>query len=200
MSNDVDLVVDDLLSQLKGSSAAAKELKKDEFNLDKEELESFLLNYSGKLIKGTVDYVEEVKQFITSAPDSRDVDALSKLVGASASAIESLNKILLQDKANEAKIHVKELDIQSKKELQEKNNERLGLTINREELLKQLVDDAKKDLDFFVSHVDVYDTGICMLSGLYNDNTCWGNNTTYKCTKPKGYQKSFCLSESEYGC
>ena len=143
MDQDVDIVVDDLISQLKGATVASKELKKDEFNLDKEELEEFLLNYSGKLIKGTVDYVEEVKQFITSAPDSRDVDALSKLVGASASAIESLNKILLQDKANEAKIQVKEMDIQSKKELQDKNNERIGLTINREELLKQLIDDAK---------------------------------------------------------
>ena len=143
MDKDVDIVVDDLISQLKGASSASKELKKDEFNLDKEELENFLLNYSGKLIKGTVDYVEEVKQYITSAPDSRDVDALSKLVGASASAIESLNKILLQDKANEAKIQVKEMDIKSKKELQEKNSERIGLTINREELLKQLIDDAK---------------------------------------------------------
>ena len=143
MDKDVDIVVDDLISQLKGTAAVSKELKKDEFNLDKEELENFLLNYSGKLIKGTVDYVEEVKQFITSAPDSRDVDALSKLVGASASAIESLNKILLQDKANEAKIQVKQMDIESKKELQDKNNERLGLTINREELLNQLLDDAK---------------------------------------------------------
>ena len=143
MDKDVDIVVDDLISQLKGSAAVSKELKKEEFNLDKEELENFLLNYSGKLIKGTVDYVEEVKQFITSAPDSRDVDALSKLVGASASAIESLNKILLQDKANEAKIQVKQMDIESKKELQDKNNERLGLTINREELLNQLLDDAK---------------------------------------------------------
>jgi hypothetical protein len=143
MDKDVDIVVDDLISQLKGTAAVSKELKKEEFNLDKEELENFLLNYSGKLIKGTVDYVEEVKQFITSAPDSRDVDALSKLVGASASAIESLNKILLQDKANEAKIQVKQMDIESKKELQDKNNERLGLTINREELLNQLLDDAK---------------------------------------------------------
>ena len=56
---------------------------------------------------------------------------------------KSLNKILLQDKANEAKIQVKEMDIQSKKELQDKSNERIGLTINREELLKQLIDDAK---------------------------------------------------------
>jgi len=143
MDEDVDIVVNDLLSQLKGASVAQKELQKDEFNLDKDELEKFLLNYSGKLIKGTVDYVEEVKQFITSAPDSKDVDALSKLVGASASAIESLNKILLQDKANEAKIQVKQMDIESKKALAEENDKRIGLTINREELLKQLIDDAK---------------------------------------------------------
>ncbi len=143
MDEDVDIVVNDLLSQLKGASVAQKELQKDEFNLDKDELEKFLLNYSGKLIKGTVDYVEEVKQFITSAPDSKDVDALSKLVGASASAIESLNKILLQDKANEAKIQVKQMDIESKKELQQETQKSLGLTINREELLKQLLDDAK---------------------------------------------------------
>ena len=143
MADDVDIVVDDLLSQLKGVNVAKKTLEKEETFIEKEKLEDFLLQYSGKLIKGSVDYVEDVKQFITSAPDARDVDALSKLIGASASAIESLNKILLQDKANEAKIQVKEMDIQSKKELQDKNNERAGLTINREELLKQLIDDAK---------------------------------------------------------
>jgi len=143
MDDDIDIVVDDLLSQLKGVNVAKKELEKQDFNLDKEKLEDFLLQYSGKLIKDSVEYVEDVKQFITSAPDARDVDALSKLIGASASAIESLNKILLQDKANEAKIQVKEMDIQSKKELQDKSNEQAGLTINREELLKQLIDDAK---------------------------------------------------------
>jgi len=35
------------------------------------------------------------------------------------------------------------MDIESKKELQDSNNEKLGLSINREELLKQLVNDAK---------------------------------------------------------
>ena len=95
MKDEVDVVVDDLLSQLKGANLAAKEIDKNEFNLDKDKLESFLLKYSGKLIKDSVDYVEDVKQYISSAPDARDVDALSKLIGASASAIESLNKILL---------------------------------------------------------------------------------------------------------
>ena len=65
----------------------AWELLTEEFKLDKEGLEDFLLQNSGKLIKGSVEYVEEVKQFITSAPDAKDVEALSKLVGASAAAI-----------------------------------------------------------------------------------------------------------------
>lgn len=143
MSNDVDSVVNDLLSQLKGASIAQKEVEKNEFNLDKENLEEFLLNYSGKLIKGSVDFVEDVKQYITSAPDSKDLEALSKLVGASAAAIESLNKILISDKNNDNRTKLKMLDIQSKKELQEDNQKVLGLTLNREELLKQLLDDAK---------------------------------------------------------
>ena len=143
MDDDVDIVVDDLLAQLKGANLAAKEVEKNEFNLDNDLLEDFLLKYSGKLIKDSVDYVEEVKQFITSAPDSRDVEALSKLVGASASAIESLNKILISNKTNDSRKEIKQMDIDSKKELAQENDQRLGLTINREELLKQLIDDAK---------------------------------------------------------
>ncbi len=143
MDEDVDVVVDDLLSQLKGANLASKEIEKNEFNLDKDKLEDFLLKYSGKLIKDSVDYVEDVKQFITSAPDARDVEALSKLVGASASAIESLNKILISNKQNDSRKEIKQMDIDSKKELAQENDKRIGLTINREELLKQLMDDAK---------------------------------------------------------
>tara|TARA_R100000455_G_scaffold30846_1_gene22598 strand:+ start:274 stop:732 length:459 start_codon:yes stop_codon:yes gene_type:complete len=143
MDEEVDVVVDDLLSQLKGANLASKEIEKNEFNLDKDKLEDFLLKYSGKLIKDSVDYVEDVKQFITSAPDARDVEALSKLVGASASAIESLNKILISNKQNDSRKEIKQMDIDSKKELAQENDKRIGLTINREELLKQLMDDAK---------------------------------------------------------
>ena len=143
MDEEVDVVVDDLLSQLKGANLASKEIEKNEFNLDKDKLEDFLLKYSGKLIKDSVDYVEDVKQLITSAPDARDVEALSKLVGASASAIESLNKILISNKQNDSRKEIKQMDIDSKKELAQENDKRIGLTINREELLKQLMDDAK---------------------------------------------------------
>ena len=101
MSNedeDVESVVGDLLSQLKGSTKVNKQIQEGELNLSNDNLEEFLLQYSGKLIKGSVDYVEDVKQFITAAPDYKDLEALSKLVGASAAAIESLNKIMKLEK------------------------------------------------------------------------------------------------------
>ena len=142
MSDEIDDVVDDLLTQLKNSKKVEKDVKDETLNLSKENLEDFLMQYSGKLIKGSVNYVEDVKQYITAAPDSKDLEALIKLVGASAAAIESLNKILITDKNNDVKKEIKVMDIESKKMLQDNQNEKLGLTMNREELIKQLMKDA----------------------------------------------------------
>lgn len=146
MDNDVDIVVDDLLSQLKGVNVAQKELENQDFNLDKEKLEDFLLQYSGKLIKGSVDYVEDVKQFITSAPDARDVESLSKLVGAAAAAIETLNKIHISDQKAKSSKELKVMDIESKQALQQQDTEN-KLLLNREELLKNLIDVTDTDVE-----------------------------------------------------
>jgi len=135
--------IDDLLSQLQSSNQVARDAdKQDDFKLDKEDLENFLLQYSGKLIKGSVDYVEDVKQFITSAPDAKDVESLSKLVGAAAAAIETLNKIHISDQKAKSTKELKVMDIESKKALQEQDTE-TKLLLNREELMKQLIGDTQ---------------------------------------------------------
>jgi len=135
--------IDDLLSQLQSSNQVARDAdKQDDFKLEKEDLENFLLQYSGKLIKGSVDYVEDVKQFITSAPDAKDVESLSKLVGAAAAAIETLNKIHISDQKAKSTKELKVMDIESKKALQQQDTE-TKLLLNREELMKQLIGDAQ---------------------------------------------------------
>jgi hypothetical protein len=142
MDDDTNDSIDDLLSQLQSSNQVARDAdKQDDFKLDKEDLENFLLQYSGKLIKGSVDYVEDVKQFITSAPDAKDVESLSKLVGAAAAAIETLNKIHISDQKAKSTKELKIMDIESKKALQQQDTE-TKLLLNREELLKNLIDDA----------------------------------------------------------
>jgi len=143
MDDDMNDSIDDLLSQLQSSNQVARDAdKQDHFKLDKEDLENFLLQYSGKLIKGSVDYVEDVKQFITSAPDAKDVESLSKLVGAAAAAIETLNKIHISDQKAKSTKELKIMDIESKKALQQQDTE-TKLLLNREELMKQLIGDAQ---------------------------------------------------------
>ena len=143
MDDDMTDSIDDLLSELQSSTQIARDVdKQDDFKLDKEDLENFLLQYSGKLIKGSVDYVEDVKQFITSAPDAKDVESLSKLVGAAAAAIETLNKIHISDQKAKSTKELKIMDIESKQALQQQDTE-TKLLLNREELMKQLIGDAQ---------------------------------------------------------
>ena len=143
MDDDTNDSIDDLLSQLQSSNQVARDAdKQDDFKLDKEDLENFLLQYSGKLIKGSVDYVEDVKQFITSAPDAKDVESLSKLVGAAAAAIETLNKIHISDQKAKSTKELKVMDIESKKAFQQQDTE-TKLLLNREELMKELIGDAQ---------------------------------------------------------
>lgn len=137
----VDSAVNDLLEQLqqKGTTASQSVGKQE---LSKEEMEKFLLAYSSQLIKGSVEFVEDLKQYITSSPTPEDVTAMATLISSSAAAIETLNKVMLANKNNEAKFKLKQMDIDSKKELQQ-NDIKGKLLMNREELLANLLNDSK---------------------------------------------------------
>lgn len=136
--------VDDLINDLK-SSGAIKDTsvtkKEPEFELDKEKLEEFLLNNSGKLVKDSLEYIEDIGKFVAAAPDSRDVEALAKLVGASAAALENLSKLHVADQRNKTSVGIKQMDIESKKALQQNEHDQ-KLLLNREELMAKLIKKA----------------------------------------------------------
>ena len=138
---DIKSTVDELLGQLQQPPVVPKP-QPNEINLEGENLEKFLLQHSGRLVKGSVEFVEDLQNYIAGAPEAADVEALSKLVASSAAAIESLNKILINNKMTASKILLKNMDIESKKKLQEIDLQG-KLLMNREELLKKLIDDAK---------------------------------------------------------
>lgn len=143
MSDDDD-ILDDLLGQLKeNTSFNSKVIKNHEhFDLPKEELEKFILNTSGRLVKDSLDMIDIVKERVAGAAEPEDVASLSELFKASTSTIEALNKILIQDKKAVASITIKQMDIESKKELAANENKNKMLA-SREEMLEQLVKDAK---------------------------------------------------------
>ena len=88
-----------------------------------------------------MDTIDNIKQFIISAPEPEDVHSLAELYKASTGALETLNKIFLQQKKAETTIKVKTMDIESKSQLADIKQDKL--TFTREEIFDQLLNSGK---------------------------------------------------------
>ena len=130
--------VKSLLDQLKETNKIVKNVDKQPFALPKEQLEQFILDNTGRLIKDSMDTIDNIKDFIVSAPEPEDVHSLAELYKASTGAIEALNKILIQQQKTAAQITVKTMDIQAKQSLAEKKSD--STTFTREEIMKSLIE------------------------------------------------------------
>jgi hypothetical protein len=143
-NTEVSDVVSQLVEQLKTTASIIDKKQKDNARekLSTDDIESLIIDASAKLIKGSVDAVDDLKQLVLTAPNAEDVEALSKLVAASAAAIESLNKVYNTNRKVEAAKMLKQMDIDNKQKLQQVEIQG-KLMMNREELIKQMLNDAK---------------------------------------------------------
>jgi len=143
MSEELNEMVGDLLSQLNDAKEKAVVAEKKSDPLTKETMEKFVIEKAGRLIEESLEVMTNVKDYISSAPESKDVGSLSDLIAATATAIETLNKIIVTDKRNETVIKAKEMDIASRKELKTADTT-TKLLLSREEVFKMLIDSANK--------------------------------------------------------
>lgn len=143
--------VKSLIEQLNQGVKISKNVNAPAFSLAKEELEQFVLDNTGRLIKDSMETIDSIKQYIINAPEPEDVHSLAELYKASTSAIEALNKILLQQQKSQTQITVKTMDIQAKKALIEEKENRN--TFTREEIMDQLMNSGK------IIDADVSDPG-----------------------------------------
>jgi hypothetical protein len=146
--------IEDLLSQLQDVAPMSNPSEEEQFSLNKEDMEQFVIDNAGKLISRSIQAVDEIKQYVLSAPESEQIDALATLIRSSASAIDTLNKIVLQDKKASSSKQLKELDFEQKKALQSVQHNELSraLKMSREEMISHLLEDA------IVIDADVSDT------------------------------------------
>tara|TARA_R110002051_G_scaffold101752_3_gene172729 strand:+ start:213 stop:653 length:441 start_codon:yes stop_codon:yes gene_type:complete len=138
MAEELDEAVNDIISQLKQNNKAAK-TPIEESVLNKEDLEDFIIQNSGKLIKRSLSIVENVNDYISSAPENRDVAALAELIKASSAAIETLNKLHTSKARNDTQVVVKQMDINSKERLNIVDNQ-TKMLLSRDDIMKALVD------------------------------------------------------------
>ena len=118
----------------------------EESVLNKDDLEDFLIQNSGKLIKKSLTIVDNVNDYISSAPENRDVAALAELIKASSSAIDTLNRLHTAKERNETQVAVKQLDVESKERLNLADNQ-TKMLLSRDDIMKALVDKDEDVID-----------------------------------------------------
>lgn len=140
---DITENMDDLIGQLKENNKMVREtVKSPEFELKPEELEQFILNRTGQLINDSMDMVNTVKQYVECAPDAEGVGSLAELLKATTSSIDTLSKILVQDKRGVTSTNLKKLDIAAKQHQLNTEHEN-KITLTRQEVLEQLIQSAE---------------------------------------------------------
>ena len=142
MDENINEMVGNMLDQLQANNREARTVSREPDPIKKEELEDFVVQKSGKLINNTLEMVDTVRDYIISAPESKDVASMAELINAATNALETLNKIVLSTKKNTTAVKIKEMDIASKKELQQSESDN-KLQLTREEIFKALIDNAK---------------------------------------------------------
>jgi len=121
--SEIDDAVDDILSQIKDHKSTTPEIKRVEEDFDADKLEAFILNKTSALVNTSIDMVEDVKDYISSAPENRDVAAIAELIRASTGAIDTLNKLHASKEGNKSKMEIKQIDIQAKERMNIADNQ-----------------------------------------------------------------------------
>jgi hypothetical protein len=138
MDTDIDNTVNDIISQLKTSSLSNTSPQKEDVKLTKDNLEEFILTNTGKLVTKSLGLIDNIESFVSTSPEPDDVTALSELIKAATSAVESLNKIYIADSKNDNQMKIKKLDIAAKEKLSLMDNQ-TKILLSREDIMKALI-------------------------------------------------------------
>jgi hypothetical protein len=130
-NNDED--IENIIDALKEKNL---QLNREIRKVSKENMEEFVVDSAGAVINECVDLVKNLGVYLHAAPESKDLSAYAELINASANAIETLNKILIQDKKITSAKELKKMDHDIKRDMLGGAKELLVLS--REDMFKQI--------------------------------------------------------------
>ena len=137
--------LNELIEQLKVTKSR-QTIPSDPYHLNDDNIQEFILRKAGKLINDAVQAVEDYKDNVCDGTDAEAASSLAALIGAASGAIDTANKINLQNKKNRTAVQLREMDIEARKQLQlnEKPVSTNILIATREEVLRHLFDTPEK--------------------------------------------------------
>lgn len=137
--------VQDLIEQLQTGSSSPEELAntvENNTSIDREQLEQFILDNQGTLIKDSVDVLQIMKQYVSAAPNAEDIGSFAELLKATSTAIDNLTKLHTSNQRVDTQVKIKQMDIDAKIQINDDNN-LTKLIGTREEIFKKMLEDSK---------------------------------------------------------
>jgi len=144
--NTTEEAVNSILSQLKDVNVPEKKAKQNKEKIDPEKLEQFIIDKSSDLITKSLEVFDEYKDILSSAPSEESAEALSNLINAATSAIETLNKVLAVNKKTNTSVKLKTMDIESKQLINQRDNI-TKLVMTRSQLMELLEEPEEEAVD-----------------------------------------------------
>jgi len=119
--------------------------------IEPKDVEQYIINKTKALIEAGLGAVQDLTPSIVSSSDSREIEALSKLMASTAQALDTLQKSALIDKKSDRDEQMEKLKLQGRKELAQLSNTSPHVTNNnflvtsREEIMKQLFGNSSEE-------------------------------------------------------
>ena len=145
MSNTDDITT--LLDELSNFTPAIPNTQKalvNEEPLKNEDVQQYFLNKTKALIEAGLGAVQDLTPSVVGGSDSREIEALSKLMASTAQALDTLQKTALIDKKADRDERLEKIKLEGKKEIatlakgpQQITNNNI-LIASREEIMKKL--------------------------------------------------------------
>jgi hypothetical protein len=148
VSDETEDIVDDILEQLKNSKKECTHISKirdgDEPEINRDDLESFVIRKSASLVQKALDIVDEIRDQATAASDSESLKALADMVKATSSAVDALNKVHIASERNKTAKEISKAQIDARTGMNTQNNQ-TRLMLSREEVMNRLFGSAKEN-------------------------------------------------------
>lgn len=129
----------DLTDQIKKTIGVIKNKVKENEESESDDLNQFILKNSKELVESGIEAINEIKQTVLLNPQSDEVEALAEIFKGVSSAMNILKDIHIAKMKAENSKEMKQMDIESKKELEKIEDSKSGIHMTRDEIFKMLM-------------------------------------------------------------
>jgi Mg2+ and Co2+ transporter CorA len=143
----------DLTNQIKKTIGVIKNKVKENEENETDDLNEFILRNSKELVESGIEAINEIKQTVLLNPQSDEVEALAEIFKGVSSAMSILKDIHIAKMKTENSKEIKQMDIESKRQLEKIEDSKSGVQMTRDEIFKMLMQNE-----------DIVDTEFTLLS------------------------------------